>query len=90
MRSFAADRPARVGDRVLVRHTTRTVRAVVADLGGAAEPTVNDLGRIALRTAEPLPLDDCAVSRRTGAFSLVDPADGATLTAGMVDLSSRA
>ncbi|MFF3713657.1 sulfate adenylyltransferase subunit 1 [Streptomyces phaeochromogenes] len=81
-----ADRPLRVGDRVLVRHTTRTVKAIVKDLAGAAELTANDLGRIALRTAEPLALDDYADSRRTGAFILVDPADGATLTAGMVDL----
>ncbi|MFF4907304.1 sulfate adenylyltransferase subunit 1 [Streptomyces sp. NPDC001260] len=82
-----ADRPLRVGDRVLVRHTTRTVRAVVEDLAGAAELSVNDLGRMRLRTAEPLALDDYAVSRRTGAFLLIDPADGATLTAGMVDLN---
>ncbi|ALV32781.1 GTP-binding protein [Streptomyces sp. CdTB01] len=82
-----ADRPLRVGDRVLVRHTTRTVRAVVEDLAGAAGLSVNDLGRIRLRTAEPLALDDYAVSRRTGAFLLIDPADGATLTAGMVDLN---
>ncbi|MDC2957056.1 GTP-binding protein [Streptomyces gilvifuscus] len=82
-----ADRPLRVGDRVLVRHTTRTVKAVVEELAGAAELSVNDLGRIRLRTAEPLALDDYAVSRRTGAFLLIDPADGATLTAGMVDLN---
>ncbi|MEV2191348.1 GTP-binding protein [Streptomyces phaeochromogenes] len=81
-----ADRPLRVGDRVLVRHTTRTVKAIVKDLAGAAELTANDLGRITLRTAEQLALDDYADSRRTGAFILVDPADGATLTAGMVDL----
>ncbi|MEU8991406.1 GTP-binding protein [Streptomyces sp. NPDC048558] len=83
-----ADRPLRVGDRVLVRHTTRTVTAVVKDLGGAAELRANDLGRITLRTAEPLALDDYAVSRRTGAFLLIDPADGTTLTAGMAELSS--
>jgi len=82
-----ADRPLRVGDRVLLRHTTRTVKAVVRDLGGAAELTANDLGRITLRTAEPLALDDYAVSRRTGAFLVIDPADGATLTAGMADLA---
>ncbi|GAA2618830.1 sulfate adenylyltransferase subunit 1 [Streptomyces vastus] len=84
-----ADRPLRVGDRVLVRHTTRTVKAIVKGLGGAPELAANDLGRIALRTAEPLALDDYAVSRRTGAFLLVDPEDGATLTAGMVELPSR-
>jgi sulfate adenylyltransferase subunit 1 len=43
-------------------------------------------GRITLRTADPLALDDYAVSRRTGAFILIDPADGATPTAGMVEL----
>ncbi|GHF10164.1 sulfate adenylyltransferase subunit 1 [Streptomyces fumanus] len=83
-----ADRPLATGDRVLLRHGTRTVRAVVRDLGGADRLAVNDLGRIVLRTAEPLPLDDYAVSRRTGAFLLIDPADGATLTAGMVALTA--
>ncbi|MFF3942639.1 sulfate adenylyltransferase subunit 1, partial [Streptomyces phaeofaciens] len=81
-----ADRPLRVGDRVLLKHTTRTVRAIVKDLDGAAVLTVNDLGRVVLRTAEPLALDDCGASRRTGAFLLIDPADGSTLTAGMVTL----
>ncbi|WP_326720170.1 GTP-binding protein [Streptomyces sp. NBC_00243] len=83
-----ADRALRVGDRVLVRHTTRTVKAIVKDLGDAAELTANDLGRITLRTAEPLALDDYAEVRRTGAFLLIDPADGSTLTAGMADLSA--
>ncbi|MEU5887403.1 GTP-binding protein [Streptomyces sp. NPDC047461] len=82
-----ADRPLRVGDRVLVRHTTRTVKAIVKDLDGAGELSANDLGRVTLRTAEPLALDDYALSRRTGAFILIDPADGSTLTAGMVELS---
>ncbi|MFD7707119.1 sulfate adenylyltransferase subunit 1, partial [Streptomyces sp. NPDC059786] len=81
-----ADRPLRVGDRVLVRHTTRTVKAIVKDLAGADELTANDLGSVTLRTAEPLALDDYARIRRTGAFLLVDPADGATLTAGMAVL----
>ncbi|MEY2248824.1 hypothetical protein AB8A21_38885, partial [Streptomyces sp. BF23-18] len=42
-----------------------------------------DIGRVKIRTAEPLPLDSYADSRRTGAFILIDPADGTTLTAGM-------
>ncbi|MFE4815458.1 hypothetical protein ACFRFU_03305 [Streptomyces sp. NPDC056704] len=49
----------------------------------------NDLGRITLRTAEPLALDDYADVGRTGAFLLVDPADGSTLTAGMAGLSRQ-
>ncbi|MFI6377574.1 sulfate adenylyltransferase subunit 1 [Streptomyces sp. NPDC050546] len=79
-----ADRPLRTGDRVLLKHTTRTVKAIVKDLHGPSQLIANDLGRITLRTTEPLALDDYTANRRTGAFILLDPADGATLTAGMV------
>ncbi|MCD9196263.1 elongation factor 1-alpha C-terminal domain-related protein, partial [Streptomyces albireticuli] len=89
------DRPLRVGDRVLLKHTTRTVKAIVKtipsrltldDLSHHPHPgelTANDIGRVTLRTAEPLALDPYDRSRRTGAFLLIDPADGTTLTAGM-------
>ncbi|GAA2413172.1 GTP-binding protein [Streptomyces glaucosporus] len=89
------DSPLRVGQRVLLKHTTRTVKAIVKeipsrlaldDLSLHPEPgelAANDIGRVRLRTAEPLPLDAYALSRRTGSFLLIDPADGATLTAGM-------
>ncbi|WP_428951703.1 sulfate adenylyltransferase subunit 1 [Streptomyces sp. cg35] len=78
-----ADQPLTVGQRVLVRHTTRTVRAVVKSLGDERQLTANDLGQVVLRTAAPLALDAYAEVRRTGAFLIVDPADGTTLTAGM-------
>ncbi|WP_329120694.1 sulfate adenylyltransferase subunit 1 [Streptomyces sp. NBC_01465] len=76
------DRPLSTGDRVLIKHTTRTVKAVVRDVPGG-ELAANGIGRITVRTAEPLALDPYAASRRTGSFLLIDPADGATLTAGM-------
>ncbi len=90
-----ADRPLRTGDRVLLKHTTRTVKAIVKDIPSRltlgdlshhrapGELAANDIGRVVLRTAEPLALDAYADSRRTGSFLLVDPADGTTLTAGM-------
>ncbi|MEU7168632.1 GTP-binding protein [Streptomyces morookaense] len=90
-----ADWPLRPGDRVLLKHTTRTVKAIVKavpsrlaldDLSQHADPgelAANDIGRVVLRTAEPLALDAYADSRRTGSFLLIDPADGTTLTAGM-------
>ncbi|MGW0644733.1 elongation factor 1-alpha C-terminal domain-related protein, partial [Streptomyces badius] len=43
----------------------------------------NDIGRVVVRTAEPLALDPYEDSRRTGSFLLIDPADGTTLSAGM-------
>ena len=90
-----ADRPLRTGDRVLLKHTTRAVTAVVRDIPSRlclqdlshrpceGELLANDIGRVVLRTAEPLALDAYAESRRTGSFILIDPADGTTLTACM-------
>ncbi|MFJ6940040.1 sulfate adenylyltransferase subunit 1 [Streptomyces sp. NPDC101132] len=89
------ERPLHVGAKVLVKHTTRTVRALVKDISyridigtlerrpGAEGLQVNDIGHVVLRTAEPLALDPYADNRRTGSFLLIDPADGTTLAAGM-------
>ncbi|TSB31528.1 sulfate adenylyltransferase subunit 1 [Streptomyces benahoarensis] len=89
------DRPLRPGDRVLLKHTTRTVKAIVKDIPSRlalddlarhpapGELVANDIGTVRVRTAEPLALDSYARSRPTGAFLLIAPADGATLSAGM-------
>ncbi|MGY3677846.1 sulfate adenylyltransferase subunit 1 [Streptomyces sp. TE33382] len=91
-----ADRPLTVGHRVLLKHGTRTVKAIVEnipsrltldDLSPHPCPgrlVANDIGRVRIRTGEPLPVDRYADSRRTGSFILIDPGDGTTLTAGMV------
>ncbi|MCX4855933.1 GTP-binding protein [Streptomyces canus] len=91
-----ADAPLTVGHRVLLKHGTRTVKAIVkdipsrltlADLSLHPHPgqlVANDIGRVKIRTAEPLPVDSYSDSRRTGSFILIDPNDGTTLTAGMV------
>ncbi|MEU1849656.1 GTP-binding protein [Streptomyces sp. NPDC019990] len=91
------ERPLRAGQRVLLKHTTRTVRARVEEIGsrldlrdlterpGPSTLDANDIGRIVVRTAEPVALDGYAELRRTGSFLLVDPDDGSTLTAGMAD-----
>ncbi|HEV7626046.1 MAG TPA: GTP-binding protein [Streptomyces sp.] len=89
------DTPLTPGARVLLKHTTRTVKAIVKeipsrltldDLSQHPQPgelVANDIGRVVLRTSEPLPVDHYSDSRRTGSFLLIDPADGSTLTAGM-------
>lgn len=41
------------------------------------------IGRVVIRTAQPLAIDPYARFRRTGSFVLIDPADGTPLTAGM-------
>ncbi|MER5970464.1 GTP-binding protein [Streptomyces sp. NPDC002055] len=89
------DQPLTPGARVLLKHTTRTVKAIVKDIPSRltlddlsqhpapGELVANDIGRVVLRTSEPLALDAYADSRRTGSFLLIDPSDGSTLTAGM-------
>jgi sulfate adenylyltransferase subunit 1 len=97
-----ADQPLRAGDRVLLRHGTATVKAIVGSLDArldidtlTSEPSpatlsVNEIGQITLRTSAPLPLDDYADNRRTGSLLLIDPADGMTLDAGMITLADAA
>jgi sulfate adenylyltransferase subunit 1 len=90
-----SDRRLAAGDRVLLRHGTRTVRAKVVavttrlDLVSLESSAysdalvVNDIGRLILRLAEPVAVDSYSQLRRTGAFLLVDEQDGSTLAAGM-------
>jgi sulfate adenylyltransferase subunit 1 len=90
-----SDRAIGAGDRVLVRHGTRTVRAKVVGVSSRLDLTslesspytdplqLNDIGRLSLRLAEPIAVDDYSHLRRTGAFLLVDDQEGSTLAAGM-------
>ncbi len=84
------------GARVLVKHGTRTVQALVGELRarfdeqtlssveGPDSLELNDIGRVTLRLAEAIGVDDYGVSPRTGAFLVIDPKDGDTLAAGLV------
>jgi sulfate adenylyltransferase subunit 1 len=90
-----SDRPIRARDRVLVRVGTRTVRGLVDTLVDQLDVTtlehadspdslgLNAIGRVTVRLAEPVALDDYRDLRRSGAFLLVDETDGSTLAAGM-------
>jgi sulfate adenylyltransferase subunit 1 len=92
---WLGDRDLLPGARVLLKHTTRTVQAIVRDVVGrldlddlqlkpAERLQLNDIGRIRVRTASPVAAEPYVDHRRTGAFLLVDSQDGGTLAAGMV------
>ena len=49
---------------------------------------LNDIGRVRLSLAAPLPVDPYKEHRGTGSFVLVDEADGWTLAAGMAGPTS--
>ena len=50
---------------------------------------INDIARVTLRTADPLPVDDYAAIRATGSFLLIDPPTGNTLAAGLIGTPLR-
>ncbi|MEV4317923.1 GTP-binding protein [Actinocrispum sp. NPDC049592] len=93
---WLSDKALRANARVLVKHGTKTTQAFVTDLISRFDEQklssvelpeslqLNEIGQVRLRTAEPLPIDDYTVSRRTGAFLVIDAADGTTLAAGLV------
>jgi sulfate adenylyltransferase large subunit len=92
---WMAEAPLRPGARLLLKHTTATVRAVVdavearLDLESLAEVPapggleLNDLGHVRVRTSRPMAVDPYAENRTTGAFILIDEATNDTVAAGM-------
>lgn len=92
---WLSPKPLREGQKVLVKHGTRTVQALVRNVNGkldlstfklepASTLELNDIGHAQLRLAAPLPLENYLHHRRTGAFLVIDPLDGNTLAAGLV------
>jgi sulfate adenylyltransferase subunit 1 len=88
-------RPLGTGARVLVKHGTQVVQAIVAEVLArrdldtlAHEPAdtlaVNDIGRARLRLAADVPFEPYAQNRAGGSFLVIHPSDGATLAAGTV------
>ncbi|MGN0063587.1 MAG: adenylyl-sulfate kinase [Nocardioides sp.] len=84
------------GRRYTIQHTTRSTRATVEqvdyrlDVNTLHRDTdvhalaLNEIGRVTLRTQQPLLFDSYRRSRETGAFILVDEATNATVAAGMI------
>ncbi|TCO50828.1 sulfate adenylyltransferase subunit 1 [Actinocrispum wychmicini] len=93
---WLADKDLRPNSRILLKHGTKTTPAFVTELISRFDEQklssvefpeslqLNEIGQVRLRTAEPLPIDDYTVSRRTGAFLVIDAGDGTTLAAGLV------
>jgi bifunctional enzyme CysN/CysC len=88
----------RKGGRYVLKHTTRTARALVKDLHyrldintlhrdeSADTLALNEIGRITVRSTQPLFADDYGRNRTTGGFILIDEATNQTVAAGMLDL----
>ena len=92
---WLAEGPLEAGRKLVVRHTTRETRALVAAIeyrqdinelkrvsGGRL--AMNDIGSVTFKLAQPLFVDPYRENRATGAFILIDEATNDTIGAGMI------
>jgi bifunctional enzyme CysN/CysC/sulfate adenylyltransferase subunit 1 len=89
--------PLKQRQKLAIKHTTRTARAMVKDIQyrldvntlhrdqGVGELGLNEIGRIQLRVTQPLLVDPYERNRTTGSFILIDEATGVTVGAGMIN-----
>ena len=93
-----AEAPLAVRRPYILKHSTRAVRAMVTELHhrldvgtldvdtSADRLELNEIGRVTLRTTEPLFVDDYHRNRATGSFVLIDETTHQTAAAGMITL----
>jgi len=93
---WMAERPLEPRTRLVVKHTTRSVRAIADELLSVTDIhtlddrssperlELNDIARVRLRLAEPLAVDLYEENRTTGAFILIDESTNDTVGAGMI------
>ncbi|MBA4084744.1 MAG: sulfate adenylyltransferase subunit CysN [Kytococcus sp.] len=96
MVSWMSSTPLRPRQKLAIKHTTKTARTMVKEVQyrldvnslhrdkDAGELLLNEIGRVTLRTTQPLLVDDYEQNRTTGSFILIDEATGATVGAGMI------
>jgi len=97
---WMTNEPLRPRQKLQIKHTTRTARAMVKDIQyrldvnslhrdqDTKELGLNEIGRIQLRTTVPLLCDPYSKNRTTGSFILIDEATGVTVGAGMINTAS--
>lgn len=93
---WMSDRPMRVGQKLAIKQTTKSARALVKGLRyglnintlhrdeEAGSLSLNEIGRITMRTTQPLLADAYQRNRTTGGFILIDEMTNDTVAAGMI------
>jgi len=94
---WMTNEPLRPRQKLAIKHTTRSGRALVKDIQyrldvnslhrdqETKELGLNEIGRVQLRTTMPLLCDPYSKNRTTGSFILIDEATGVTVGAGMIN-----
>ncbi|HSI74373.1 MAG TPA: GTP-binding protein [Lunatimonas sp.] len=89
-------RPLRGKTKLVLKHTTKDCQAMVKEIlykvnvntlhreEGVEELALNEIGRVSIRTANPLFFDAYRRNRQTGSVILIDSNTNETLAAGMI------
>lgn len=82
--------------KFVIRHTTKETKAIVQGISYKVDIntlrkeedttnfSLNEIGRVSIRTAAPLFYDSYNKNRQTGSFILIDPGTNETVAAGMI------
>jgi len=93
---FSSSKKLTQGGKFIFRHTSKEAQVIVSEVKykidvntlrkneEEKELRMNDIGRITLRTSQPVFWDSYRRNRITGSFILVDPFTSETLAAGML------
>ena len=89
------ERRLRLNHRYVLRHTTKTVRAIINEIdhrlnvntlereSPVTELQTNDIGHVRIKTLQPVVCDPYTLNRQTGGFIIVDE-NNDTVAAGMI------
>jgi sulfate adenylyltransferase large subunit len=93
---MSAERPLAPRSRLVVKHTTRTVKGIVTDLNyridvntlhrdeTATQLGLNEIGRVRMRLTQPVFADPYSRNRLTGGMILIDEASNTTVGTVMI------
>ncbi|MFD2531938.1 sulfate adenylyltransferase subunit CysN [Gracilimonas halophila] len=96
---WMSEKPMETAKQYILQHTTHTTQVFVQELvyrmnvdslnrEDADKLSLNEIGRVKLKTSQPLFFDAYQINKKTGSFIIIDPATNVTVGAGMMRAGS--
>ncbi|MEO5702767.1 MAG: GTP-binding protein, partial [Gammaproteobacteria bacterium] len=97
MLCWMSEQPMQAQRKYLIKHTTSTVKAILAEVqykvdintldkdSTATELKMNEIGRVLVKVQKPIVCDAYRQNRATGAFIVIDEHTNNTVAAGMIE-----
>lgn len=92
---WMSDQPMATGRPYIIKHTTRETRAMITEIENRIDINtlnkekvstlkLNEIGKIKIKTQNPINFDPYSRNRQTGSFIIIDPQSNNTVAAGMI------